>query len=134
MSRRLGPLLVSIGLVACGQEGGGIGQTSSAALEPQVRQVRAAASSGDRVAAERTLDTLRQTVADLRQSGALTESAAAKVLAGAAEVEAALASMAPATTAATTPPPTVAPTVPVQPGPEETTRTTRRPKPDKDDD
>ena len=131
MSRRLAPLLVSIGLVACGQEGGGIGQTSSAALEPQVRQVRAAASSGDRVAAERTLDTLRQTVADLRQSGALTESAAAKVLAGAAEVEAALASMAPATT---TPPPTVAPTVPVQPGPEETTRTTRRPKPDKDDD
>ncbi|HEV2760575.1 MAG TPA: hypothetical protein VGV86_13500 [Acidimicrobiales bacterium] len=87
--RRLG-FLVLLLLVGCGQEGAGIGQSASAALDPQVQQVRAAATRGDRAGAARELAELRQTVADLRQRRELTESAAAKVLAAAAEVEARL--------------------------------------------
>ena len=102
MIRRLGPLVLLL-LVACGQEGAGIGQSASAALDPQVQQVRAAATSGDRAGAVRELAELRQTVADLRQRGELTEAGAARVLAAAAEVESRL----PAATTAQ-----VAPTVP----------------------
>ena len=87
--RRLGPLLLLL-LVGCGQEGGGVGQRASALLDPQVQQVRAAATSGDRAGAARKLAELRQTVADLRQREELSESAAARVLAAAAEVEAQL--------------------------------------------
>lgn len=90
--RRLGPLLLLV-LVACGQEAAGIGQKASATLDPKVQQVRAAATSGDRAGAARTLTELRQTVADLRQRGELTEAGAARVLAAAAaEVEAQLGS------------------------------------------
>ena len=102
MMRRLG-FLVLLLLVGCGQEGAGIGQSASAALDPQVQQVRAAATSGDRAGAARELAELRQTVADLRQRGELSESAAAGVLAAAAEVEAQLeAGMTPATQVAPT--------------------------------
>jgi hypothetical protein len=87
--RRLGPLLLLI-LLACGQEADGIGQRAAAALEPQVQQVRAAATNGDRAGAAAMLAGLRQTVADLRQSGELNEEGAAKVLAAAAAVEAQL--------------------------------------------
>ena len=91
MMRRLGPLLVLLLLLAaCGQEGAGIGQGASAALDPQVQQVRAAATRGDRVGAARELAELRQTVADLRQREELSEAGAARVLAAAAEVEARL--------------------------------------------
>lgn len=104
MMRRLG-LLVVLLLVGCGQEGTGIGQSASAALDPQVQQVRAAATSGDRAGAARELAELRQTVADLRQRGELSESAAARVLAAAADVEARLeAGITPATQVAPTPP------------------------------
>jgi hypothetical protein len=101
-------------LVACGQEDAGIGQSASAALDPQVQQVRAAATSGDRAGAARELAELRQTVADLRQRGELSESAAAKVLAAAAEVEAQL--------EAGIPPPQVAPTTLGQRDPTRTAR------------
>ena len=40
MMRRLAPLLLLL-LVACGQEGAGIGEAAAAALEPRVQQVRA---------------------------------------------------------------------------------------------
>ena len=114
MMRRLGFLLLLV-LVGCGQEDAGIGQTASAALNPQVQEVRSAAASGDRVGAARELAELRQTVADLRQRGELSESAAAKVLAAAAEVEAQLeAGMTPATQ--------VAPTTAGQPEPTRTAR------------
>ncbi|MDQ3575803.1 MAG: hypothetical protein M3404_12955 [Actinomycetota bacterium] len=93
MMRRLAPLLLLL-LVACGQEGAGIGQSAAAVLEPQVQQVRAAATSGDSAGAARELAELRRTVADLRQRGELTEDGAARVLAAAAEVEARLGAMA----------------------------------------
>ena len=89
--RRLGGLLLVV-LMACGQEGDGIGQSAAAALEPQVQQVRAAATNGDRAGAAAKLAELRQTVADLRQSGDLNEAGATKVLAAAAAVEAQLGS------------------------------------------
>ena len=101
MMRRLGFLLLLL-LVGCGQEGAGIGQSASAVLDPQVQQVRAAASNGDPAGAARELAELRQTVAGLRQRGELSESAAAKVLAAAAEVEAQLAGITPATQVAPT--------------------------------
>lgn len=121
MIRRLGLLvilLVLLLLVACGQEGAGIGQSASAALDPQVQQVRAAAARGDRAGAARELAELRQTVADLRQRGELSEAGAARVLAAAAEVEARLAA---GTTGATQ----VAPTTPGQSDTRGTTRTAR---------
>ena len=117
MIRRLGPLALLL-LVACGQEGAGIGQSASAALDPQVQQVRAAATSGDRAGAARELAELRQTVAELRQQGDLSEAGAARVLAAAAEVEARLAA---GTTASTL----VTPTIPGQSDTRVTTRTAR---------
>ena len=90
------PLLLV--LMACGQEAGGISQRAAAALEPQVQQVRAAATNGDRAGAAAKLAELRQTVADLRQSGELNDEGAARVLAAAADVEAQLG---PGTTPAT---------------------------------
>lgn len=102
MIRRLGPLVLLL-LVACGQQGEGIGQRAFAALDPQVQQVRAAATSGDRAGAARELAELRQTVADLRQRGELTEAGAARVLAAAAEVEARLPAGTTAQVAPTTP-------------------------------
>ena len=108
-------LLLLLLLVGCGEEGAGIGQSASAALDPQVQQVRAAASRGDRAGAARELAEMRQTVANLRQQGELSESAAARVLAAAAEVEARLeAGMTPATQV-----------TPTTSGPRETTRTAR---------
>lgn len=92
MRRRL--VFVLLLLVGCGQEGAGIGQRASAALDPHVQQVRAAATSGDRAGAARQLAELRQTVAELRQRGELSEPAAARVLAAAAEVEARLGAVA----------------------------------------
>jgi hypothetical protein len=89
VTRRFAPLLLLL-LVACGQETVGIGQRGSAALSPQVRQVRAYASSGDDAGAQRTLAEIRQTVADLRQRGELTDAGASRVLAATAEVEAQL--------------------------------------------
>jgi len=99
--RRLGTLLLLV-LMACGQEADGIGQSAAAALEPQVQQVRAAATNGDRVGAAAKLAELRQTVADLRQRGELSEEGAAKVLAAAAAVEAQLGSATTPTTQVTT--------------------------------
>ena len=78
--RRLGTLLLLV-MMACGQEADGIGQRAAAALEPQVQQVRAAATNGDRAGAAAMLAELRQRVTDLRQSGELSEEGAAKVLA-----------------------------------------------------
>ncbi len=89
MIRRLCALLLLV-LVACGQEADGIGRSAAATLEPQVQQVRAAATNGDRAGATAKLAELRETVADLRQSGELDEEGAAKVLAAAAAVEAQL--------------------------------------------
>lgn len=118
MMRRLGPVLVLLVLlVACGQGGDGIGQSASAALDPHVQQVRAAATRGDRTGAARALTELRQTVADLRERGDLSEAGAARVLAAAAEVEAGLG-------AGATPTTQVAPT-PGQGGTQGTTRTAR---------
>lgn len=92
MMRRIGSvlLLFVLLLVGCGQEGAGIGQSAAASLDPQVEEVRAAATSGDHAEALRELAELRQTVAELRQRGELSEPAAARVLAAAAEVEARL--------------------------------------------
>ena len=116
MRRLVLPFLLLLVLsVGCGQEGAGIGQSASAALDPQVQQIRAAATRGDRAAAARELAELRQTVADLRQRGELSEAAAARVLAAASEVEARLGA---GTTAATQ----VAPTTS---GQREPTRTAR---------
>ena len=100
--RPLGTLLLLV-MMACGQEADGIGQRAAAALEPQVQQVRAAATNGDRARAAAMLAELRQTVADLRQSGELNDAGAAKVLAAAAAVEAQLgAGSTPGTQATTT--------------------------------
>ena len=87
--RRFGTLLFLV-LMACGQEADGIGRSAADALEPQVRQVRAAATNGDRAGAAAKLAELRQTVSGLRQRGELSEEGAAKVLAAAAAVEAQL--------------------------------------------
>lgn len=114
--RRLGSLLLVV-LMACGQEAGGIGESAAAALEPQVQQVRAAATNGDRAGAAAKLADLRQTVADLRQRAELSEEGAAKVLAAAAAVEAQLGS-------ASTPPAQVT-TTPGQRDTRGTTRTTK---------
>ncbi len=100
MRRRLVALVLLV-FSACGQDDAGIGQRASDALAPQVQQVRAAASSGDRAEAQRKLVELRQTVAQLRRSGDLSEAGASRVLAAATEVEVLLGSVAsaPSTTA-----------------------------------
>lgn len=100
MRRRLVHLVLLV-FFACGQDDAGIGQRASAALAPQVQQVRAAASSGDRAEAQRKLVELRQTVAHLRRSGELSEAGASRVLAAATDVEVLLGSTAsaPSTTA-----------------------------------
>ena len=129
MRRRLTPLLL-LALVACGREAAGIGERASAVLAPQVQQVRASASAGDRAGAQRKLAELRQTVADLRERGELSEAGASKVLAAAAEVEARLAPVATPTQAP--PPAQVSTTTPGQRDNRGTTRTTA--KDDKKDD
>lgn len=126
MRRRLGPLLL-LALVSCGQQAVGIGQRASAALDPQVQQVRAAATADDQAGAARELAELRQTVADLRQRGELSEERAAKVLAAAAEVEAQLGS-------GTAPTTQVSPTTIGQRDTRGTTRTTKKEDKQKDDD
>lgn len=123
MRRLLGPLLL-LALVACGQEAAGIGRSASAVLDPQVQQVRALATSGDRAGAQRVLAELRQSVADLAQRGELSDAGAARVLAAAAEVEALLGP-------ATAPTTQVSPTTSGQRDTRGTTRTTQ--KADKDD-
>ena len=116
MSRRLAPLLLLV-LVSCGQEAAGIGQRASAvARSPGTGRCGRRPTTGDR-AARRELAELRQTVADLRQQGELSEAGAARVLAAAAEVEARLSSLAtpavPTTQVTpTTPRPTTGPTGP----------------------
>lgn len=125
MTRRLGPLLLLL-LVACGQDAAGIGQRGFAALDPQVQQVRASATSGDFAGAQRTLAEMRQTVADLRQRGELSEAGASRVLAAAAAVEAQLG---PATTSTTQVPPTTS----GQRDTRGTTRTTKKAGKDKKD-
>lgn len=121
--RRLGLVLVALlALAGCGGSAAGIGQTAAGQLVPQVEQVRAAAVSGDRAAAAAKLAEVRASVADLRQRNQLSEAAAAKVLAAAAEVEAQLGAVTPApqpttivpppapgATSATRPPPAPAP-------------------------
>ena len=99
--RRLGTILLLV-LMACGQEADGIGRSAADALEPRVQQVRAAATNGDRAGAAAKLAELRETVADLRQRGELTERGAAKVLAAAAAVEAQLGPGSPPTAQVTT--------------------------------
>lgn len=126
MRRRLGPFALLV-LVSCGQHATGIGQRASAALDPQVQQVRAAATAGDQAGAARKLAELRQTVADLRQRGELSEEGAAKVLAAAAEVETQLGS-------GTTPTTQVSPTTLGQRDTRATTRTTKKEDKKKDDD
>ena len=101
MRHRLVPLVLLV-LFACGKEGSGIGQRASDVLAPQVQQVRAAASRGERAEAQRTLVELSQAVADLRRSGDLSEEGASRVLAAVTEVEALLGSTAPAPTQPTT--------------------------------
>lgn len=89
--RRLSALLLLV-LAACGHQADGIGARAAAALEPQVQQVRAAATNGDRAGAAVKLAVLRQTVADLRTRGEISDEGAAKVLAAATAVEAQLGS------------------------------------------
>lgn len=90
MRRRLVAVLIAAGValsaVGCGQ-GEGIGQAASEALAPQVAAVRTAAETGSRNDALAKLAALRQTVAQLRNSGELSEEGAAKVRAAAVEVE-----------------------------------------------
>ena len=90
MRRRLVAVLIAAGVAlsaaGCGQ-GEGIGQAASDALAPQVAAVRTAAQTGNRNDALAKLAVLRQTVAQLRSSGELSEEGAAKVLAAAVEVE-----------------------------------------------
>lgn len=126
MMRRLGTLMLLV-LMACGQEADGIGHSAAATLEPQVQQVRAAATNGDRAGAAARLAELRQTVADLRQRGELSDDAAAKVLAAATAVEAQLGS-------GTTPTAQVTATTLGQRDTRGTTRTTKKGKEDDEDD
>lgn len=122
MSRRLAPLLLVV-FVACGREAAGIGERASAALAPQVQEIRASATAGDRGEAQRKLAELRQTVADLRERGELTETGASKVLAAAAEVEARLGPVATPTQVS-----------PTTPGQRDNRATTRTGKDEKNDD
>jgi hypothetical protein len=78
-----------------------------------VETIRAAAAAGDRAGAQAGLDSLRRTVAELRQAGAMSQGEAGDVLDAAAGVEAQLGLLpapappptAPSTTATTAPPP-----------------------------
>jgi len=126
--RRLAPLLLLV-LVACGQETAGIGARASAVLDPQVQQVRASATAGDRAGVAAKLVELRQTVADLLQRGELSEAGAARVLAAAADVEAQLGPV-----ATTTPTTRLSPTTSGPRNTRETTRTTKKADKAKDDD
>jgi predicted small lipoprotein YifL len=87
-------LLLAISLVGCGRESG-VGQQASDKLTPGVQAIRAAAASGDREAATEKLAELRQTVAELRAAGQLSEAGAAKVLAATTDVEVQLAALPP---------------------------------------
>lgn len=91
--RGLVTLFFLVGLVACGGDSA-ISGSASARLIPQVEAVRAAATSGDSTAAHERLAELRQSVADLRQAGQISEQDAAKVLAASAAVEAQLPTLA----------------------------------------
>ena len=78
--------LLAVTVAGCGEDEG-VGQSASAALTPQVQAVRSAAEKGNRDEALARLAGLRQTVAQLRTSGDLTEQGAATVLEAAVDVE-----------------------------------------------
>jgi hypothetical protein len=90
-------LLLLSGLIACGGNDG-ISEPASARLTPDVQALRASAASGDSAGAYESLAELRQSVAELRQAGELSEAEAAKVLAASADVEAQLSRLTPAPT------------------------------------
>ena len=97
-------VFVAFSSVACG--GGGrpsMSAQASADLGSRVRQIRDAASAGDRAGAGAALAELRRSVAEHRGQGRIDDQRAARVLAAAADVEAGLALLpAPTTTTTTT--------------------------------
>lgn len=98
----------AVALGACGRGSGRLPEAAAGRLRPQVEAVRAAAAAGDRAGAQAGLDSLRRTVAELRQAGAMSQGEAGDVLDAAAGVEAQLGQLPapapPATTATIAPP------------------------------
>ncbi len=102
-------LVALMAMGGCGNSSSGIGQAAGGQLGPQVEQIKAAATSGDRTTAAAKLASLRASVTDLRQRNQLSEAGAAKILAAAAEVEAQLGLPLPAAASAPQTPTTAAP-------------------------
>lgn len=101
------PFLIAA-LGACGSGTKAITASATDRLSAEVAQLRSAAATGDRTAAEARLAAIRQTVAELRDGDDIGESEAAGVLAAAADVEMNL-GLIPTTTVVTAPPRTRAP-------------------------
>ena len=95
-------VFLAVSSVACGGDGRpSMSAQASADLGSRVRQVRGAASAGDRAGAGAALAELRRSVAEHRDQGRIDDQRAARVLAAAADAEAGL-PLLPAPTSTTT--------------------------------
>ena len=87
---------------ACGEEGGDISEAAAIQLDSQVQDLRRAAANGSRQVAEQELAELRRLIDELSAAGELGADGARRILSAAAEVEANLHLLDPATTSVPT--------------------------------
>jgi hypothetical protein len=96
-------LAAAILLAACGSSGQGMSDAARRRLTPLVEQVRERAAAHDAAGAEQTLATLRQTVAQFEQQGAISRADAEAIMHAAGAVESKLALITTTTTTTTAP-------------------------------
>jgi hypothetical protein len=103
MRRVVIAVIVTLGLLGCGDNSRAVSPAASAALEADVQQIRAAAAAGDLPSATLSLTDLRARVATLHGQGELSDAAMERILNEATAVEQNLV-LIPTTTAAPAPP------------------------------
>lgn len=103
MRRVVIAVIVTLGLLGCGDNSRAVSPAASAALEADVQQIRAAAAAGDLPSATLSLTDLRARVTTLHGQGELSDAAMERILNEATAVEQNLV-LIPTTTAAPAPP------------------------------
>ena len=87
MRRVVVAVIVTLGLLGCGDNSRAVSPAASAALEADVQQIRAAAAAGDLPSATLSLTDLRARVTTLHGQGELSDAAMERILNEATAVE-----------------------------------------------
>ena len=119
MTRRVLLVVLALTLGACGSNDRGFSNSALDLFQRDVNAVKVAVAAGNRAAADHALANLRQHVGTLRNDHLVTDSAASRILAAAADVHNQLQLLAgpstTTTTTTTTTTSTLPPTPPTQP-------------------